>query len=1384
MAQLPVFLMVTVKKSVGQSMFRYISRVIPVFLALNLLPANVSASPASIAFTVVQPAASSKPGEAMSAQLSLSYIATDLSDIADLQLVLKSLPSGAPTPYLVNGSATAVPSAINSKVSITLNPTIYTKIPGTYVYVAVASFKSDSSKTSTLEINYVLSATTPTPEPTPTTVPCNAECEAERKAIAEAEKQASDPKTYFPIWVKDAQVYFTNVVLNTVKDKYGNVAFKFLNQIPAVPAEIQANPSAAGFGVYKMMLKQWVDSEVLNLPKNPSVSSQSNTGQTQTPEASTFCRDMLAGVQSQIDVGIVNFKNWQTLWSDRNSLLATSKAKGWRVLDLSNNYLSYVNSEIQTLYLTVSKYDIDGKLKMECGNSQQYSQWGSVRQNIFNLINNFIDILMPFIESKNLEFFGEIINENQQQKESWDNQEIFEEQVDHYYLKYVTSIQEEIKKRAIQFKFSTSPPIKPSWTSIKDGSNAKKMDLYVSQMNSWWSIEGKRFTEAIEQHDLKNIAVWIKEIQNSWSDYITRLASEKFGAGGVYNFLKAIPRPSTNLLENPNSEEKLKYEDLVSEWANFEITNLRAENYSKQTSKNTFGVKNLALSSAIVNAGGIISITFDAFTNNENGEIPRFRLQGDYTGYAFQEATLISGTKKEGKWKGSLELPQSLFSGAYLIEVFFGEYGPQGFSNVNGNTVNSGLKFQLNNPVKNWTQTKIVLNYPESVNIGNDGFARFEVIAYAIPIDSRELPSGLSSLTEFIAYKGGCGFNSGDEVREEVVTSKPGFKHLLLKFTLKTPGICSGQIRYYGDETKFARTDGFFNIKVNATSNLNAITIKDVYLYSQKVNPGGVATIYYWVTKPAGLPTGGLGAGLGEFGSDEGIFGQDYSSIGWTLGFVKGESPDNGLYKSNINIPSNAKPGTYQTWVFWKGRSGPVYGPSITISNADNENPNSLICVPVLQKAESFVGNFASQISYLTKVWSSFSNILGVIKSKNISLTSYWIMVNSEIQNSFLSNLYLQQKSLIEVKAACTNFNATSIRWYEAYSNIDGEISRLNLVNRYVNEAYQKYNSEQPRLVPKIGKITQIVGGCQVEILNYDPTFRWFAKGDLVIDINGIATITNGSTSQYLSTDKPGYQVFNHIEGIFDCKGLTKIADNVVDVSPPKLSLIGLSRTELYKGQSVVATVLITDNKEVNSFRVALVDQIGQTYPCYEGVAWKSRIKGDNLVGTYQVECWIRSVSYDGIWALTGYATDLNSNSSVDRELAKVRILYGEAPTAIESLAVNTSMTNSLVSNRVMGSAASIISEIKNNVDNETEANSLLAAVERVESLPKVTKLSRINNLTSIKGQINVVIETPKICTYSSGSIVRKLKGNCVKTIEIQDSSGTSYMLTQKLQFK
>ena len=1384
MAQLQVFLMDIVKKSVGQSMFRHISRVIPVFLALNLLPANASAAPASIAFTVIQPAASSKPGEAMSAQLSLSYIATDLADVADLQLVLKSLPAGAPTPYLTNGSATAVPSAVNSKVSMTLNPTIYTKIPGTYVYVAVASFKSDSSKTSTLEINYVLNATTPTPEPTPTSVPCNAECEAERKAIAEAEKQASDPKTYFPIWVKDAQVYFTNVVLNTVKGKYGNVAFKFLSQIPAVPAEIQANPSEAGFGVYKMMLKQWADSEIQNLPKNPSIASQSNTGENQTPEASTFCRDMLAGVQRQIDVGIVNYKNWQTLWNDRNSLLATSKAKGWRVLDLSNNYISYVKSEIQTLDLTFSKYDIDGKLKVECGNSQQYSQWESVRQNVFNLRNNFINILIPFIESKNLEFFGEIINENQQQNESWDNQEIFEEQVDHFYLKYVTSILDEVKKRAIQFKFSVSPPIKPIWSNIKDGSNAKKMDLYLSEMSSWWNIEGKRFTDAIEQYDLKNIAVWIKEIQNSWSEYVSRIASEKFGPGGVYKYVNAMPIPSTKLLENPSSEEKLKYEDAVGAWAKSEISNLRIENYSKQTSKNTFGIKNLALSSSVVNAGEIISITFDAFTNNESGEIPRFRLQGDYTGYAFQEANLISGTKKEGKWKGSLELPQSLFSGVYSIEVFFGEYGPQGFSNVNGNTVNSGLKFQLNNPVKNWTQTKIVLNYPESVNIGNDGFARFEVVAYAVPIDSRELPSGLSSLTEFIAYKGGCGFNSGDEVREEVITSKPGFKHLLLKFTLKTPGICSGQIRYYGDETKFARTDGFFNIKINAASNLNAITIKDVYLYNQNVNPGGVATIYYWVTKPAGLPTGGLGAGLGEYGSDEGIFGEDYSSIGWTLGFVKGESPDNGLYKSNINIPSNAKPGTYQTWVFWKGRSGPVYGPSITISNADNENPNSLICVPVLQKAESFVGNFASQISYLTKVWSSFSNILGVIKSKNISLTSYWIMVNSEIQNSFLSNLYLQQKSLIEVKAACTNFNATSTRWYEAYSNIDGEISRLNLVNRYINDAYQKYNSEQPRLVPKIGKITQIVGGCQVEILNYDPTFRWFAKGDLVIDTKGLATITNGSISQYLSTDKPGYQLFNHVDGIFDCKGLTKIADNVVDVSPPKLSLISLSKSELYKGQSVIATVLITDNKEVNSFRVALVDQIGQTYPCYEGVAWKSRINGDNLVGTYQVECWIRSVSYDGIWTLTGYASDLNSNTSVDRELAKVRILYGEAPITTESEMVNASTQNSLVPNRVIGTSTSIISEIKNNVYNETEANSLLAAVKRVESLPKITKLSRVNNLTSIKGQINVVIETPKICTYSSGTIVRKIKGNCIKTIEIQDSSGVSYLLTQKLQFK
>ena len=1357
-------------------MLRYIARVVAVLLLLALIPSKAFAGPESISFTVVQPAASSQPGEPMSAKLSLEYIARDLSDVAYIQVVLKSLPAGAPSPYLENASATVVPSETNSKMVLNLNPTIYLKIPGTYTYIAIASFKSDSSKTTSLEFSYLLNAPAP--------ILCDSACEAERKAIAEAEKQALDPKINFPIWVKDAQVSFTNVVLNTVKDKYGDISFKFLSPIPQVPAEIQNSPSEGGFSVYKMMLKQWSESEILNLSKNPSISSNSNASQTQTPEASTFCRDMLAGVQSQIDVGNINYKNWQTLWNDRNSLIATSKAKGWRVLDLSNNYLAYVNSEILTLDSTFIKYDVDGKLKLDCANSQQISQWDTIRVSLFNLKNNFNNVLVPLIKAKNIEYFGEIIDESQQEAESWDNQEIFEEQVEHYFLKYVTSILEEVKKRAIQFNFSTSPPLKPSWTNTKDGSNAKKVDLYVNQMSSWWSIEGKRFSEAVEKHDLKNIAAWVKEIQNSWSEYVTRTAGEKFGAGGVYKFVKAIPLPSTSLLDNPSSEEKLKYEDLIGEWAKSEITNLRFENYSKQTSNYSFSITNLVSSGTVVNAGEIISITFDAVTDNENGEIPRFRLQGAYTGYAFQEAILISGTKKNGKWKGSLELSKSLFSGDYSIEVYFGEYGPQGFSNFNGNTASSGVKFQLNNPVKNWTQTQIVLDYPETVVIGNDGFARFEVIAYAIPIDSRDLPNGLSSLTEFMAYKGGCGFSSGDEVREEVITSKPGFKFLSLKFILKTTGICSGQIRYYGDEAKFARTDGFFNIKVNAVSNLNAISIKDVYLYSQKVNPGGVATIYYWVTKPAGLSTGGLGAGLGDFGSDEGIFGEDYSSIGWTLGFVKGESPDNGLYKSNINIPSNAKLGTYQTWVFWKGRSGPVYGPSITISNTDNDTSSSLICVPALEKAESFVGNFGSQISYLTKVWSTFSNVLEVISSKNMSLTSYWIMVNSEIHNSSLLNLYLQQKSLIEVKAACANLNSTAIRWSDTYSNIEGEISRLNLVNRYINEAYQKYNSAQPRLIPKIGKITQIVGGCQVEILNFDPTFRWFAKGDLVVDVKGVATITNGSTSQYLSTDKPGYQIFNHIDGIFECKGLPKIADNVIDVSPPKLSLISLSRSELYKGQSVLATVLITDNKEVNSFRVALVDQIGQTYPCYEGVAWKARIMGDGLVGTYQVECWVRSVSYDGAWTLTGYATDLNSNTSVDRELAKVRILYGEAPTVTESLVVNTSISNSFVSNRVIGSSTSIISKIKSNVDNETESNSLIAAVKRIESLPKVTKLKRVNNLTSIRGQIDVVIETPKICKYSSGAIVRMRKGNCIKTIEIQDSSGISYLLTQKLQFK
>ena len=458
----------------------------------------------------------------------------------------------------------------------------------------------------------------------------------------------------------------------------------------------------------------------------------------------------------------------------------------------------------------------------------------------------------------------------------------------------------------------------------------------------------------------------------------------------------------------------------------------------------------------------------------------------------------------------------------------------------------------------------------------------------------------------------------------------------------------------------------------------------------------------------------------------------------------------------------------------------------LTIQNytpAQNISQTTL-CLETLGKYSSYRGRFDDQMKNLKEEWSSYDRLLVVLKAKNLSLTLYRIQIDQEVRR-LLSDLYdYVQPGIDIVQANCRQNTENLLEWEKTYASVKDEVNRLNSFLDFIGSQFSKYQNLGKKLIPQIGKVTQIVGGCQVQILNYDPTFRWYAKGDLVIDINGIGTILNGSLDQYLSTDKPGYQIVNHIEGMFKCPGTPKIADNAVDVTAPIISLISLSKTELYKGESFEVIVLITDNKHVNNFSISLYDQIGQNFTCYDGVAWKMLSKGDDKSGVYVVECTVRTVSYDGIWSLTGIASDGNFNASRSKELSKIRILYGEAPKSSLSVANQSPTPQESLKERFSGTALLVSERLKYNLGNSSELKSYLLMIKTVSNLSRVTKLKSEPTLKTIYQQLNVVIETPKVCSYEKGVIFRKTRGTCRGSFEFRDNVGNQYLISKQVVFK
>ncbi len=777
----------------------------------------------------------------------------------------------------------------------------------------------------------------------------------------------------------------------------------------------------------------WIKSTYVSWTEQMISENKNKCGQVTTSENLTnieVCRLKMKEKSVALDVSYQRYNEYSDLWKDRNKLTMLLKDRKWSIGKAHEEYLSLISSEITRANSIWQTYDVDGNLKVICSLTtlEIYGEWTYIERLRTDLIQS-LNLLKELISQTYTS-----IQESEQQNNSYDDPAVFYEQVDHYYMKYVTSSTDWLKSLGINFSFLTTPPDKPVWTNTKDGSNAKSVNNFIYTIGTWWSVEGLRIQEAYAEFNLKNIQSWSKNLQINYSEYVTRVALEKFGSGGTYRFNKPIPAPSQTLLENPTKSLMENFENEINDWSQLEIKNLRIENY----------------------------------TPIKNGEVD--------------------------------------------------------------------------------AQTKV--------------------------------------------------------------------------------------------------------------------------------------------------------------------------------------------------------------------------------------------CLATIEKAKTYTGRFDSQVSYLTYAWADYNRLLEILKSKNITLLIYRVKIDQEVQNPYLSDLYdVVLPLLAGVKANCGSTSQTSKVWAETYQIIENEILKLRDFLNTISNYYEKYRFTEPKLIPQIGKITQIVGGCRVEILNYDSTFKWYAKGNMVVDVNGIATITNGSVDQYLTTEKAGYQTSNYIEGLFKCPGIPKLSANTVDVQAPVMSLLSLSKSKLYRGQSFIATVMITDNREVNNFRISVVDQIGQTYSCYDGVAWRVRIQGDSNVGVYQIECWIRSVSYDGVWKLTGAATDLDFNSA-SFELTKINILYGEAPqTSIDSKTSNPT-DGDQVTTRTVGTANSIAILIRDKVVDQKEETRLLAATKKIQNLPQNTRLRALSTLTLIKNQINVFIETPKICEYKNGVIHRIAKGICSKSIEIIDSGGNKYLITRQIIFR
>ena len=120
-------------------MFQKLIKISLVLFLLLFNLSSVNAAPNAVTLTVSN-GSSSQSGSPISGSISLRYFATSVSDVASIQVLLKSMPAGAPSPTVSGGSGSVTPVSDGTQTSLILSPFISPTVAGTYTYTVVATF--------------------------------------------------------------------------------------------------------------------------------------------------------------------------------------------------------------------------------------------------------------------------------------------------------------------------------------------------------------------------------------------------------------------------------------------------------------------------------------------------------------------------------------------------------------------------------------------------------------------------------------------------------------------------------------------------------------------------------------------------------------------------------------------------------------------------------------------------------------------------------------------------------------------------------------------------------------------------------------------------------------------------------------------------------------------------------------------------------------------------------------------------------------------------------------------------------------------------------------------------------------------------------------------